>query len=174
MIDTLLDEPATAPKKPEPVQLRAPHDYTLVTQALDLRKEDLKKLSKKTSEEGYTREARVMEADALAIEHHILPAFREQREIPFVTHEALSKMVGAALKAPIWKAFDQLGDPKVIVTYDGIKARRERLLEQLTNRLTFYVKDVAEEAYRQGTAAREQSSEAIAARSIQTLSSRDD
>lgn len=171
MTNVLLDEPVASVqrKTPEPVQLKSAHDYSLVTQALELRKEDLKKLATKTIAEGYTREGAVMNADATALEHHVLPAFRAQRELPLVTPEQLEKNIKAALKVPVWRAFDTLGDPKVVVTFEGIAGRKERLLDHLTLRVSLYVREVAEESYRQGMAAREQTAEAIADRQVSTL-----
>jgi hypothetical protein len=167
--DTLVSETSATPRKPEPIHLPTPHDHKIVADALELRKEDLKALAKKNRAEGYSREASVMDADALALEHHILPAFRSQRELPLVTHEQLSKNIETALKVPIFRAFDQLGDPKIKMTHNGIMTRRDNLLDFIAKRVVLYVKDVAEEAYRQGMAARQQTPEVIADRAIMTL-----
>lgn len=165
----MIDDFATTQKKPTPVLLRAAHDYTITTQALESRAEDLKKLAKKTGEEGYRREARAIQADADAIQHQILPVFREQRELPFVTTEALEKEVNAALKIFVSQAFNGLGDPKVQHTPSGIAGRRDDLLRELTKRVTLFAIDLADEAFNQGTAARQQSAEALAVRVIGTL-----
>lgn len=162
------DAPAVA-KKPEPVRLRSAHDFSLVTAALDFRVEDLEKLSKKVGEDGYQREARAISADAAAIKHTILPAFREQRELPLVTHEHLEREIAGALKRFVTTAFGGLGDPKVIVTPATVDSRKEELLKVLTTRIALYVKDVADDAFNQGVAAREQTSEALAMRAIGTL-----
>lgn len=169
MTNVLLEEPETGRKKPEPVQLRTPHDFGLVTQALIVRKDELDKLAKKTLEGGYPRESRAIAADAMAIEHHVMPAFRDQRELPLVSHDQLEKAIAAALKVPVYRAFEGMGDPKVAITFDGVQARKESLLERLALRMTLYVKDVADEAYNQGVAARENTSEALAYRAIETL-----
>jgi hypothetical protein len=172
--NALLDDAPAAPKKPAAVALRSAHDFSLVTQALEFRTEDLKKLATKTAAEGYPREARAISADAEAIEHQVLPQFREQRELPFVTHEQLEKEISAALRRFVTVAFQGLGDPKVAVTASSIDYRRDELLKSLTTRLTLYVKDVAGDAFNQGIAAREQSSEAIAMRSVGTLRAQGD
>lgn len=171
MLDTLLDAPdaAAKPMTPEPITLPTRHDVKIVLDALELRKDDLKKLAKRTQEEGYPREAAIMNADAAALEHHVLPAFRSQRELPLVTSEQLQKNILAALKVPINRAFEGMGDPKVIMTYESVMSRKEKLHDHLALRVSLFVREVAEEAYRQGMAAREQTAESIADRSIMTL-----
>ena len=169
MTNAALLEETAAPKKPSPVTLRTAHDFSLVTQALEFRKEDLTKLAKKVQEDGYAREARSISADAEAIERHVLPQFREQRELPLVTHEQLEKEIAVALTRFISAAFRGLGDPKVVVTPATIDHRREELLKSLTTRVALYVKDVADDAFNQGYAAREQTAEALAMRAIGTL-----
>jgi hypothetical protein len=169
MTDTLLEEAPTGPKKPEPVLLRSQHDYTLVTQALDSRKEELKKLAKKNDDEGYKREARAVQADADAIEHHVLPQFRAQRELPLVTTEQLEKEIIGALSRPVTVAFEGLGDPKVRITPEGLSRRKHDLIRALAQRITLYATQLADEAFNQGVAARGQSAEALAIGAIGTL-----
>jgi hypothetical protein len=154
MIDSLIEEPVAAPKKPEPVVLRTAHDYSLVTVALDSRQEELKKLAKKNLDEGYTREARAISADAEAIEHHVLPQFRAQRELPLVTSEQLEKEISGALRVLVMRAFDGLSDKKVLITPEGLADRKNRLLTQLTTRISLYATQLADEAFNQGVAAR--------------------
>lgn len=161
-------QPAAA-SKPEAVTLRSAHDYSLTTSALEHRVEELKKLSKKNSDEGYHREARVIDADVQSIEHHVLPCFRQQRELPLVTVEQLEQEIAGALRRPVTKAFEGLGDPKVLTTPEMISHRRENLMKLLGVKLATYVNQVAEDAYNQGFAAREQTSESIAVRAIGTL-----
>lgn len=171
MTNTLLDEPEAKakPATPEPIILPTRHDVKIVLDALELRKDDLKKLATKTQAEGYPREAAVMSADAAALEHHVLPAFRSQRELPLVTPEQLEKNINAALKVPVNRAFEGMGDPKVIQTYESVMSRKEKLQQHLAVRVALYVREVAEEAYRQGMAAREQTAESIADCAIMTL-----
>jgi SepF-like predicted cell division protein (DUF552 family) len=173
--NTLIDEaPAAGPKKPEPVILRSIHDYSLTTTALESRKEELKKLAKKNTDEGYTREARAVQADADAIEHHILPSFRAQRELPLVSIDQLEKEVAGALNRFVTTAFAGLGDPKVLVTPEGIGSRKKVLLQQLATRVTLYATQLADEAFNQGVAARAQTSEALALGAIATLRAQGD
>lgn len=166
---TLLADAPTTNKKPEPVLLRSLHDYALTQTALESRKEELTKLAKKNLDEGYTREARAVQSDAEAIEHHILPSFRAQRELPLVSAEQLEKEVTGALARLVHIAFTGLGDPKVMHTPEGIANRKERLLQALGVRVTLFVTEVADNAFNQGVAAREQTAEALAMRSITTL-----
>lgn len=165
----LLEQSSATPKTPAPIVLRAAHDYTVTHQALEARAEDLEKLAKKNRDEGYLREARAVQSDAEAIKNHILPVFREQRELPLVTQDQLSKEISAALRIFVNRAFDGLGDPKVQPTPAGVAARRDSLLEALTKRVSMFVTDVADEAFNQGAAAREQTAEALAMRSISSL-----
>lgn len=170
MEDTLIDEaPTTGSKKPEPVILKSAHDYSLTQQALEVRKEDLKKLAKKTSDEGYRREARNIQADADAIEHHILPSFRSQRELPFVTGEQLDKEIAGALSVFVARAFDGLDVPNVKLTKSGMDIRKSNLLKTLTARVSLFAIELADEAFNQGAAARQQSAEALAFRYVSTL-----
>lgn len=169
MTRTLIEETPAAPKKLAPVALRSAHDFTVTTQALTTHAEELKKLAKKNNDSGYRREGRAIQADADAIEQQILPVFRDQRELPLVTQDQLEKEINASLRTWITQAFSGLGDPKVQVTPSAIANRRDVLLSQLTKRVTLYVTDVADEAFNQGVAAREQTSEALAMRAINTL-----
>lgn len=166
---SLVSEAPAGRKEPKPVQLRSSHDYTLTTQALESRVEGLKKLAKKNEEEGYQREARAVKADADAIEHHVLPMFRAQVELPLVTRDQLRKEVEAALRRAIFAAFEGLGDPKVQLTPDGINFRRTTLLNKLTEQVTQYAQDLADGSFVQGLAAREHTAEALALRSVQSL-----
>jgi hypothetical protein len=170
MVDTLLDETSrVTQKKPEPVILPSIHDFTLTTAALESHAEDLKSLAKKNTDGGYPREARAIQADADAITHRILPAFREQRELPLVTHEQLEKEIAGALSVIVSRGFDGLAGSKVIVTPENIVSRRKSLLNELTKRVTLYAKQLADEAFNQGVAARGQSAEALAIGAVATL-----
>lgn len=163
----LAEEPKT--KKPEPVTLRSLHDYSLTTNALEHRVEELKKLAKKNTDEGYVREARAIEADAASIEHQILPCFRNQRELPLVSEAQLEKEVAGALRRIVFSAFEGLGDPKVLTTPEMIAHRRDHALKRIAERVTAYTVEVAEDAFNQGAASRQQTSESIALRSVTTL-----
>jgi hypothetical protein len=74
--------------------LRTRRDDTLASQALEHRANDLTKLAKKTREEGYTSEARTIEADAGAICEYILPRFKEQQELALVTEDTVRQAIG--------------------------------------------------------------------------------
>jgi hypothetical protein len=166
---TLLDEPTTAPKKPEPVALRSVHDYTLTERALVAHVADLKALAKKNSDGGYPKEARAVQADADAIEHHVLPQFRAQRELPLVSHADLEKEVRGALSILVSRGFEGLAGTKIIVTPENVAGRKTSLLDALTQRVTLYAKELADNAFNQGVAARAQSAEALAVGAISTL-----
>jgi predicted NBD/HSP70 family sugar kinase len=165
---TLIDE-TTPTNGKRAVELRTAHDYTLTLRALELRSEDLKKLAKRTSDEGYSREGRAIQADAEAIDHHILPVFRSQRELPLVTEEALAKEIEGALRVAIFRAFDGLDNPKVVITPGHVHDRRDRLIDILTERVLRYALEIADESFNQGYAAREQTGEALAMRPIAAL-----
>lgn len=171
---TAVEEPPKKPSAPKPVQLRSAHDYTIATTALEFRAADLKKLSQKTRDEGYPREASAIEADAAAIEQIILPQFREQRELPLATVEQLEKAIDDALRIPIVNAFSGLGDPKMMVTPDNITGRKEMLSKRLVTRISLFARAVAKEAFDAGIAAREALPETLALRSIRELRASND
>lgn len=168
-----VEEPPKKPAPPKPVQLRSAHDYTIATQALEFRAADLKKLSTKTRDEGYPREASAIEADALAIEHVILPQFRSQQELPLITVEQLEKAIADALKMPIVNAFSGIGDPKIQISPDSVTGRKEMLVNRLVTRISLYVRAVAKESFDAGVAAREALPETLALRSIGELKTSD-
>lgn len=167
-------ENGAPPKKATPVHLRSAPDFEIVTRALDHESEELKKLSKRNSDAGYVKEARRIEADVYSIEHHIAPQFRSQRDLPVVTHEQLAKEVAAAVRLFVFRTFDGLDNPKVQTTPEGIRGRRDRLVNELAERITLYASDVSEGASNEGYAARLMNAESIALHSIGTLRGRDD
>jgi hypothetical protein len=168
-MSTLMEAPAAAPKDPQPVTLRSLHDYALTTKALEVRAEELKKLAEKNSKEGYTREARAVLADASSIETQILPCFKQQRELPLVSHDDLEKEITGALRRVLTKAFEGLGDPKQPATPESVAYRRDQALKALAARVTLFATEVADHSFNQGFAAREQTSEALTMRFVQTL-----
>lgn len=158
-----------APKKPQPVQLRAPHDFSITVTALEHRAEEIAKLAKKASEEGYAREAKAIQADADAITYSILPLFRDQLPLPLVSEEDLERDIAAAIRTGVFRAFDGLDNPKTMPTVAGIQRRRDDLIKVLADRITTFAIVVADEAFKQGLAAREQSPQRIAQRSVTDL-----
>ena len=122
-----------APKKPQPVQLRAPHDFSITVTALEHRAEEIAKLAKKASEEDLERD------------------------------------IAAAIRTGVFRAFDGLDNPKTMPTVAGIQRRRDVLIKVLADRITTFAIVVADEAFKQGLAAREQSPQRIAQRSVTDL-----
>lgn len=170
MTTELLEKPASEKKDPAPVVLRSLHDYGLTTTALEHRADELKKLSKKNKDEGYYREARAIDADASSIESHILPCFRNQRELELVSHDKLQEEIIGALRRHLTLAFaglDQKNAPAT--TPESLANRRENALKAIAERVTLFAIDVADDAFNQGFAAREQESRAIVLRSLSTL-----
>lgn len=151
-------------KQPEPIQLRSGHDHSLVVAAIDDRQTVLEKLAEKTSGAGYRREANVMLADADALKRHVMPLFRDQIEISLVTYEDLERIVAGSLSVSIARAFQGMLTPGMQITLESVDNRKALLLEVLTNKISLFGRECAEEGYRQGLAAREQSGEAMAAR----------
>jgi hypothetical protein len=164
-----VEEPAKTQKAIAPVKLRTAHDFTLTATALEARAEELKKLSKKNQEEGYSREAKSVQADADAIEYHILPAFRDQRELPLMTVEQVEKEVAGAMRSFVFRSFDGLDDPKQSITPENIRGRKERLLKTIGERVTFFAREIAERAFNEGYAARDTAPESLAMRCISSL-----
>ena len=157
----------TEAKKPQPVELRTARDYSLATQALTSRVDDLKDLAKKNEKEQYHREAKNILADAAAIEHFILPQFRTQQELPLKTPEQVRTAIAEALR-PIIR-------PKLVVRTGekdapvSIARREEELAGQIATRVMAFAQDLFEEAYNAGHAARENTFEVFALRSMNGL-----
>lgn len=137
---------------PNPIVLRSRRDATLAVQALTHRADDLEKLAKKNDEEGYGREARTQRADASAIKDLILPAFRDQGELPLVTTEQIRAGLANGLR-------DIVHGMLVVRTpedkqEDALQSREDKLLERLAIRIEGYAFEVAEQAYQAGYSAR--------------------
>jgi hypothetical protein len=75
------------------------------------------------------------------------------------------------MRVIIFRAFDSLDDPKSKVTADGIRGRRDRLIEGLASRVMLYARDVAGAAYDAGYQARTRTPDVIASSVVSTLRS---
>ena len=178
MNTTLLDLETQRPASPAPVQLPTRHDYSLVTRALENEAVNIAKMAKSTTLKGYGREARLMLADAMAIKEHILPEFREQRELPLVTNEAVRARIQEALRDVVRRGFVGL----IAKTSDeeneeqqasALRYRESDMLEQLAVRIEAFGAEVAERAFSAGYAARDTDPETIALRCVSALSASD-
>jgi hypothetical protein len=161
--------PASRPSKPPVIEFRTEHDLKLAGVALEHRVEELKKLQKKNDEEGYAREARAISADAAAIEHHLLPQLRAQRELPLLSTEQLQKEVEAALSRAVHQAFEQLDNPKAAITPEGIRSRRAHLIAKLASRVIVFARELAEASWNDGYQARGQSTERLTLNALESL-----
>lgn len=166
---TAVDETTRRTKALEPVELRSARDYTLAMRALDEHAAGLKKLAQKTLEGGYPREGRAILADAEAIEYHIVPAFREQRELPLLEAEDVDKAIARGLRRLVFRAFETLDDPKLKITPELIGTRKDALLQQLGERIGSFSRDLASRAFDEGYAARLTAAEHLAMRSINDM-----
>lgn len=138
---------------PEPIVLRTRRDATLAAQALEHRAEDLTKLAKKNAEEGYHRESRTQLSDAATIKELILPAFREQGELPLVTIEQVRGGIAEGLRDIIRNALVvRAPEDKQL---DALQSREESLLEKLAIRIEAFAEEIASVGYNAGYAARE-------------------
>lgn len=137
---------------PNPIVLRSRRDATLAVQALTHRAEDLEKLAKKNDDEGYGREARTQRADASAIKDLILPAFREQGELPLITTEQIRAGIANGLRDVIHGMLIVRSPEEK--QEDALQSREEKLLERLAVRVEGYAFEVAEQAYQAGYSAR--------------------
>jgi hypothetical protein len=164
---TLDTDTAPAPKERKPVELRTARDYLLNVQALEERVDNLKKLGKKNDEEGYKREAKTILADAQAIEHFILPRFREQVEMPLKTTKQVRASITEALR-PLVR------DKLVVKTNEerlqiSVSTRETELVHAITNRVIAFADSLFEEAYNAGYSAREHSFEEFAMRAMDAM-----
>lgn len=163
-----------ATTRPEPVDFRSKHDVTLVVQALQKEATNLTAKGKKLVDEKYPRQAKVLMDDAAAIEHAILPALRGQMAMDLTTPDQLEAAIRSALRRDIYRAFDQLDDPKVLATPDALVFRRNQLIEAISRKVMVYAIDLAGAAFGQGLAARLSTSEALALRALESLRDGDD
>lgn len=159
---------------PEPVKLRTRRDYSLTVQALESRAAELAKLAKKTQEEGYTAESRIIASDAGAITEYILPRFRAQQELPLVSEERVRAAVKSAFHAVIHRfavSSDsaQKKDAQGELTDRWQGKREEDLAAAIARGVEAYAIEIAEAAYAAGYAAREMTPAAIALRSTGPL-----
>jgi hypothetical protein len=173
----LADSPAraTAAGAPTPVKLRTARDFSLTTTALEHRAEDLEKLSKKTKEEGYFAEARTIDGDVGAIREIILPLFREQKELPLVTHDDLEATVKNAIHATIHRfavssdsasRADRVRGADALDGGEKWQGKREAdLSAAIARAVASFAIEIAESSYAAGLAARDMTPLALAKRS---------
>ena len=153
--------------QPKPVQLRTARDYTLTVQALEHRSGELTKLAKKTSEEGYPRESRVVAADAAAITTYILPQFKAQQELPLVSTDKLRSHIADAFRGLV-RRFLSVGGPRR--SGDAFQSPEDKVCDEIARRVEAFAVEIAGNAYAAGYAARNNEPEAVALRSVPTLS----
>ena len=154
---------------PDPIEFRTRHDISLTVKALELRAADLEKLAKKNTDEGYSREGRVQLTDAATIKELILPAFRDQGELPLVTPEQNRGGIVEGLRPIIRNALIvRAPDEK---QEDALQSREDNLLEKLALRVEAFAEEVAIHAYNAGKEARLSSEAHFIARSIHAIQS---
>lgn len=142
------------------LDLPTPHHWRLVKVAVADRIASLKSIAKKVSDEGYTREARTMEQDAMALSEDVAPQLETQAEIPLATADEVQSGVVNSLRDLVRR-----------------HVRRDRqdvddealLLRYLGERIERYARDIAERAYAAGLAAREAEAEVFALKSLNAL-----
>lgn len=152
---------------PSPIHLRTRHDATLAAHALEHRVDELEKLAKKNQDSGYGREARTQLSDAATIKELILPAFREQGELPLVTPEQVRGGIAEGLRDIIRNALIvRAPDDKQT---DALISREDQLLEKLAIRIEAYAEQVASDAYEAGYAARHNDPQFIVHQALHSL-----
>ncbi len=153
-------EAAPAPILPA-IRFDTPHDYQIARVALAGRADDLTKLAKKNDEEGYVREARIIQADATQIKDRMLPLFSDQDELPLATTEEVSSAIRNELRGLV-RVHAKL-DPDGAVDHEAV------LLEKLGARIEAYAVAVAASAFAAGVAYREAAPEVVALKAIPAL-----
>jgi hypothetical protein len=128
-------------QSPEPIVLRTSHDVGLVHTALELRVDSLDKLAKKNTDEGYEREARVIANDAADIRHYVLPIFAGQRELDLIEPEALQEGLSSVIRTRLEHHRARKSIPNVVA-------------DDLAQRMTLLLDELATRAYSAGFAAR--------------------
>lgn len=153
------------------------YEARLTVVALEHRQAALKKLAKKTKDEGYWKEARIVTGDAQAIKEHILPQFRPQVELPLHTPEECRTGIANAIRSNLAGALEreyqagrtsaQIDQGKDIPVRH--RASLETLMSELAHQIETFGRAVADRAYAAGHAAREQTAEAVMVRSLDAL-----
>lgn len=162
-----------APARPvdlKPIQLQTPRDMMLLTNSIEDRVQTLKGLAKKNREEKYEKEARVMDADADALEHRVLPQVRHQQELPLTTVEELRTGICNGLR-DIVKAHivvrPAVADENRIQR--NIATAIDDMLTKIAVRVESFAERVALDGYAAGYAAREAEPTVIAKRALSAL-----
>lgn len=153
--------------QPQPIHLRTRHDASLAAKALESRAETLDKLADKNEGEGYYREARGQKSDAATIRELILPAFREQGELPLVTPEQIRGGIAEGLRSIIRNALIVRAPEEK--QEDALQSREDNLLEQLALRVEGFAEEVASIAYEAGYAARESAPNHLVHRALHAI-----
>lgn len=167
---------------PIPNSARAAVEYSgyearLAVAALEGRQSNLEKLAKKTEDEGYPKEARIIRGDAQVIADHILPQLRPQVELPLPSpaecRAGIAEALRGLLHGKLEHEFTAGRQAAMVDDGDRIDAKPrvdlEVLLGELAERLERFGRSVADRAYAAGHAAREQTAEAAMVRSLDEL-----
>jgi hypothetical protein len=170
------DQKPDVEKVERPMGLKTPHDVSLVVVGMEGRAEALDKLAKKNEEEGYTREAKSIAADAAAIRENVLPIMRRQLEIPFPKSEDVEKRIATELatlvRPAVINAPMHIDQKKTKEEQEEIfRDRADRLLDELASRILAYGEAIADDAYQAGLAAREATPTRFAANAVKGLGS---
>lgn len=149
-------EPAQKPLTP--VEFRTRRDMSLVTEALEHRMDSLDKLAKKNDDEGYPSLGRKVKADAMQIREIVLPAFREQRELPIANPgdilSGVTSLIGPAFaKIPMTEKTDA-------------DSRDREIIETIAPRIARAIAIAAERGFWAGEASRESQPDLIGLRAI--------
>jgi hypothetical protein len=150
-------KPASTGELPS-IELPTAHHFAITRIAIEQRAESLKKLASKTSDEGYPREARVIAADAQALNEDVLPQFRDQAELPLASYEDVKYGIANLLRGNVWKHVQQAADDQV--------DHRNLLLDVIGSKVAQLLIAVAERSYTAGFRAREETPEFFALKSL--------
>jgi hypothetical protein len=149
--------PASTGELPS-IELPTAHHFAITRIAIEQRAESLKKLASKTSDEGYPREARVIAADAQALNEDVLPQFRDQAELPLASYDDVRFGIQNLLRGNVWKHVQQAADDQV--------DHRNLLLDVIGSKVAQLLIAVAERSYTAGFRAREETPEFFALKSL--------
>lgn len=154
----LIDEPKR--EFSPTLELPTPHHWRLVRAAIADRVGALNAIAKKVSGEGYTREARTMEQDAMALSEDIAPQLETQAEIPLATADEVESGIVNQLR--------ELARRHARRDREGIDDEAV-LLKELGKRIERYAVAIADRAYAAGYAAREATPEVFAIKALSEL-----
>lgn len=129
------------PFVPEPVEFSSRRHVSLTVTAVEDRASLIESLAKKTRDEGYHRISRELQADADMLREEVLPAIREQQELPLAGPDEARSAIANYMRISVRAAIAH-------------KENDEAMLDRLANRLVPLLEKVYEIGFAVGVTSR--------------------